>query len=100
MNKYYLTSKGQAAWNWLKIYALILVACIIIAVIAKVFSPPFKPPVGNTPSLAGGYIPSIQAIQLRVGADPDGRLGPETQEKWDMAYNDQCAGETWPEVGK
>ena len=45
-------------------------------------------------------LPSIQAIQLRVGADPDGRLGPETQEKWDMAYNNQCAAETWPEADK
>lgn len=34
-------------------------------------------------------LPTIQEIQERVGAVPDGRLGPETQEKWDRAVNNQ-----------
>lgn len=36
-------------------------------------------------------LPSISAIQRRVGATPDGRLGRETQEKWDKAYCQQSA---------
>ena len=37
-------------------------------------------------------LPSIQDIQRLVGAEPDGKLGPETQRLWDAAYNEQCAG--------
>lgn len=36
-------------------------------------------------------LPSIRDIQRQVGAKPDGRLGPETQKKWDKAYVEQCA---------
>jgi len=36
-------------------------------------------------------LPSIAEIQERVGAKPDGILGPETQAKWDRAYCDSMA---------
>lgn len=44
-----------------------------------------SPPKAATPvSPAGaGSLLSIKDVQLIVGADPDGKLGPETQEKWD-----------------
>ena len=42
-------------------------------------------------------LPSIQDIQVLVGATPDGKLGPETQRLWDAAYNEQCAKQI-PEI--
>ncbi len=41
-------------------------------------------------------LPSIIDIQTQVGATPDGKLGPDTQEKWDSAYFNQCAAKVWP----
>jgi hypothetical protein len=37
------------------------------------------------------HIPTIEQIQLLVGAEPDGKLGPETISKWKLAVNDQYA---------
>ena len=34
-------------------------------------------------SAAPAFSLSIKDVQLIVGAEPDGKLGPETQEKWD-----------------
>jgi hypothetical protein len=36
-------------------------------------------------------LPTIEEIQRRIGANPDGRLGAETQAKWNKAICDQCA---------
>ena len=42
-----------------------------------------------------GTIPTIEDIQRRVGAVPDGKLGPETQAKWERALCDQFAVESF-----
>jgi len=36
-------------------------------------------------------LPTIQEIQERVGANPDGILGPETQKLWDKEICNQYA---------
>jgi hypothetical protein len=36
-------------------------------------------------------LPTIEEIQRRIGANPDGRLGSETQAKWELALCDQYA---------
>ena len=36
-------------------------------------------------------VPTIEEIQRLVGANPDGKLGPETKAKWDRAICDQYA---------
>jgi len=36
-------------------------------------------------------LPTIEEIQRRIGAKPDGILGPETQAKWERAICDSYA---------
>lgn len=38
-------------------------------------------------------LPTIEEIQQRVGAQPDGKLGKETQKKWEAAINNKYANE-------
>ena len=33
----------------------------------------------------GAKLPTIKRMQIRIGANPDGKLGPETQAKWESA---------------
>ena len=66
MNKMYLTTKGQYAAEWLTIYKWIILACIFVGMIAKLFSPPLESPVGSTPPLAGGYIQCAEELWLGV----------------------------------
>jgi flagellar basal body-associated protein FliL len=48
---------------------------------------PAQPSSNVTPS--GPVLPSIVEVQTIVGATPDGKLGRETQEKWDRYVCDQ-----------
>jgi len=41
-------------------------------------------------------LPTIEQIQERIGAKPDGKLGPETQKKWERFLCDKYAAEAWP----
>ena len=50
--------------------------------------PPSLPP-------SSSPLPTIADIQRRIGANPDGKLGPETQRKWDRAICDQFAAESF-----
>jgi len=40
-------------------------------------------------------LPTIEQIQERIGAKPDGKLGSETQRKWECALCDQFAAESF-----
>lgn len=42
-------------------------------------------------SAAPAFSLSVKDVQLIVGAEPDGKLGPETQEKWDAYICNQHA---------
>ena len=42
------------------------------------------------------YIPSIEEIQERIGAKPDGIIGPQTIKKWDAALGNQSADQYFP----
>ncbi len=69
-------------------YAAIGIACKIN------HSPP--PKVATSASPAGvGSLLSIKDVQLIIGAEPDGKLGPETQEKWDDYICDHHATESF-----
>jgi len=37
----------------------------------------------------GNRIPSISELQVLIGAEPDGIIGPETLRKWEKALCDQ-----------
>ena len=45
-------------------------------------------------------LPSIMEIQERIGATPDGILGPQTQQLWDAAICDQYANEYFKFLGE
>jgi len=36
-------------------------------------------------------VPSLEEIQTKIGAEPDGIFGPETREKWNRAICNQFA---------
>lgn len=39
-------------------------------------------------------LPTIEQVQRQVGAEPDGRLGPETERKWKECLRKEDA--EWP----
>lgn len=45
-------------------------------------------------------LPTIEEIQERIGAVPDGILGPETQKLWELALCDQYAAQWMDGVAK
>lgn len=96
INKYGLSRKGQYAKEWLKTYWYIVLACILVALFVKVFSPP-KSPFGCTPLLAGGY---LRTPSDGPGAHDDGRLAPPLSDAPARFYstNDWRAQALWPEV--
>lgn len=44
-------------------------------------------------------LPTIEEVQGRVGATPDGILGPETQKKWERITFNQYAAQYMTESG-
>ena len=43
----------------------------------------------SSTQLGGGGLLSVKEVQLIIGAEPDGKLGRETQRKWDAYINNQ-----------
>ena len=81
-------------------------AIIIAAIVFYVFSPSFlsdgdttKQPHPTITEERKTPLPTIEDIQRRVGATPDGKLGPETQDKWERALCDQFAAESFKKAG-
>ena len=56
----------------------------------------YRSSVGVGTSPPASALPSVADIQRRVGAEPDGKFGPETQKLWDRAYCDQSATKIHP----
>ena len=46
------------------------------------------------------FVPTIKEIQVLVGAEPDGQLGPETQRLWERALHNQMAAKYMTETGE
>ena len=53
-----------------------------------------------TQTKPSGRLPTIREIQERIGAKPDGILGPETQRKWEEAINNQFAIEAFEKMSR
>ena len=76
--------------------AMFLLGCVVwyyaaIGIMCKIkHVPPPKAATSVSPAGVGSLLP-IKEVQLIVGAEPDGKLGPETQEKWDAYICDHHA---------
>jgi len=73
---------------------LLSIICFIIALIVAFY-------LGDWTGYERGkdYLPTIEQIQERVGAVPDGILGEETQAKWERALANQFVLQFFTESG-
>ena len=94
MNSYYKDKAKDSEQQ-----AIYLVWLVIIAVFIGTWYCTYKWITHKCPELSTPSLPSLCDIQRRIGVEPDGIYGEETEAKWDAAYANQEAAKFFTPTG-